>query len=524
MRSTSSWARSSTVTLAALALTSTAFMVPTEAAPAPDRVSKSSSKTAKPGKAKHAKKKDKLAKKLVRKSDGADAYRHLRAFQRIADRNDGNRAAGTPGYEASVDYVARKLRRAGYKVRIPEFSYDERIRPDGTLSVGDLTFALGLLQESTPAPTEGVTAELAVVPEDDTTGCEATDFESSDYTGKIAVIRRGACTFQSKATNAADAGAVAAVIANSATGSDMINSTLGESASIPVGYVNFEDGNALTPLVGQGATAKPSVEIRTSTTRNVIAQTRKGRTDNIVMSGAHLDSVPVGPGINDNGTGSAGQLEVALELGGRANVKNAVRFAWWGAEELGLLGAEDYVAGLSPRQRLNIALYLNFDMIGSPNAAYFVYDGDDSDAEGAGAGPYGSAQIESLLAGFLEDKRGVPTRGTDFSGRSDYGPFIEIGIPAGGLFTGAEGIKTEKEAALWGGEAGVAYDPCYHATCDNLGNVDNRAFGRNIDAIAWSVGTYAWSTKTVTRGPSDRSNRSARSAVHVASHSHGSKR
>ena len=519
MRSSSPWVRSSTVALAALALTSTALMAPTEAASAPDTSSTSVAKSAKPNKSKN--KPQKLAKKLVRKSDGADAFRHLRAFQRIANRNDGNRASGTPGYDASVDYVARKLRRAGYKVRTPEFSYDERIAPDGTLEVGDLTFALGLLQESISAPAEGVTADLAIVPEDDTTGCEATDFDGGDYDGKIAIIRRGACTFQLKSTNAADAGAVAVIIANSATGSDMLNSTLGESVSVPVGYVSFDDGNALAPLAGQEATAKPSVESLTTTTRNVIAQTRKGRTDNIVMSGAHLDSVPVGPGINDNGSGSAGQLEVALELGGRANVKNAVRFAWWGAEELGLLGAEAYVDALSPRQQLNIALYLNFDMIGSPNAAYFVYDGDDSDAEGAGPGPYGSAQIEKLLSRFLEKKRGVPTRGTDFSGRSDYGPFIEVGIPAGGLFTGAEGIKTEEEAALWGGEAGAAYDSCYHAECDNLGNINNRAFGRNIDTIAWSVGIYAISTKAVTRGPGDRSNRSARTAQRSAPEAFG---
>ena len=251
------------------------------------------------------------------------------------------------------------------------------------------------------------------------------------------------------------------------------------------------------PLSGQTATADPSVEIRTTTSRNVIAQTRKGRTDNVVMAGAHLDSVEVGPGINDNGTGSSGLLEVALELGGKAKVKNAVRFAWWGTEELGLIGSQAYVDSLDFEEQLDIALYLNFDMIGSPNAAYFVYDGDDSDAVGAGPGPYGSAQIEETFTSFIDDKLGVPTQGTDFSGRSDYGGFIAVGIPSGGLFTGAEGIKTAEQAALWGGTAGIAYDPCYHAACDNLGNVDRRAFDRNIDAIAWSVGTYATSTEDV---------------------------
>ncbi|WP_426247443.1 M28 family metallopeptidase [Nocardioides sp. LHG3406-4] len=445
-----------------------------------------------------------LARQLVKKADGADANRHLVAFQRIADRNGGTRASGTPGYDASVEYVAGLLRRSGYRVTTPEFTYDERVAADGTLVVGTQTFTLGLLQESIAAPAGGVTAPMVVLPEDATPGCEAGDFAGGDYTGDIVVIRRGACNFIVKAQNAAAAGAIHVIISNTETGTDLLNGTLGEPATIPVGFVDFATGNTLVGLSGQTATADPSVEIRTMTSRNVIAQTRKGRTDNVVMAGAHLDSVEAGPGINDNGTGSAGLLEVALELGGRATVKNAVRFAWWGTEELGLVGSQAYVDSLSFEQQLDIALYLNFDMIGSPNAAYFVYDGDDSDAVGAGPGPYGSAQIEETLASFIEDRLGVPTQGTDFTGRSDYGGFIAVGIPAGGLFTGAEGIKTAEQAALWGGTAGIAYDPCYHAACDNLGNVDRRAFDRNIDAIAWSVGSYATSTREVNGTVSER--------------------
>lgn len=439
----------------------------------------------------------KLARKLVKKADGPGANRHLIALQRIAERNGGNRASGTPGYDASVDYVAGLLRSSGYIVTTPEFSYDELVSANGTLVVSGQTFALGLLQESDPAPVGGVTAPMVVLPEDATTGCEASDFAGTDVTGKIVVIRRGSCTFLVKAQNAAAAGAVHVIISNSETGADLLNATLGEPAPVPVGFTDFETGNALVALSGQTAVANPSNEIRTTTSRNIVAQTRKGRADNVVMAGSHLDSVDVGPGINDNGTGSAGLLEVALELGGNANVKNAVRFAWWGSEELGLLGSQAYVDSLSFEQQLDVALYLNFDMIGSPNAAYFVYDGDDSDAVGAGPGPYGSAQIEQTFSSFFDNELGVPSRGTDFSGRSDYGGFIAVGIPSGGLFTGAEGIKTTEEAALWGGTAGVAYDPCYHSACDNLGNVDRVAFDRNIDAVAWSVGTYATTTEAV---------------------------
>ncbi|HVK34734.1 MAG TPA: M28 family peptidase, partial [Microlunatus sp.] len=215
--------------------------------------------------------------------------------------------------------------------------------------------------------------------------------------------------------------------------------------------------------------------------------------------GAHLDAVYAG--INDNGSGSAALLDVALKLGGSPNVSNRVRFAWWGAEELGLIGSTEYVRGLTFDQQLDIALYLNFDMVGSPNAGYFVYDGDNSDGVGAGEGPYGSKQIEETFVDFFDERLGVNTEGTDFSGRSDYGEFIAQGIPAGGLFTGAEGLKTADQAAKWGGTAGIAYDPCYHQPCDNLGNVDRVALDRNLDAMAWAVGVYAYSTEEINGVP-----------------------
>jgi len=213
------------------------------------------------------------------------------------------------------------------------------------------------------------------------------------------------------------------------------------------------------------------------------------------MVGAHLDSVPAGPGINDNGSGTAAILETALQIGNYP-VKNKIRFAFWAAEELGLLGSDQYVEGLSAAERDRIRLYLNFDMIASPNFAYKLYDGDDSDATGAPAGPPGSAQIETQLASFFTS-RGLATVGTDFDGRSDYGPFIAVGIPAGGIFTGAEGLKTAAEAALFGGAAGVAYDVCYHQSCDTLANPNQTALDVNSDAIADSTARYAFNLTSI---------------------------
>jgi aminopeptidase S len=226
-------------------------------------------------------------------------------------------------------------------------------------------------------------------------------------------------------------------------------------------------------------------------TYNLLAETPGGDANSVVMIGAHLDSVSEGAGINDNGTGSAAILQAALDYAGSgATPKNKLRFAFWGAEEEGLVGSTHYVQTLPEAERGKIVAYLNFDMVGSPNAGYFTYDGDDSDGEGAGPGPEGSAQIEKLLNDAL-GAAGVATEGTDFDGRSDYGPFIEVGIPAGGTFTGAEGTKTPEQAQKWGGQAGVAYDSCYHQSCDTVDNVDQTALDRNLQAIAKAVQTYA---------------------------------
>ncbi|GAA4076501.1 M28 family peptidase [Nonomuraea soli] len=231
---------------------------------------------------------------------------------------------------------------------------------------------------------------------------------------------------------------------------------------------------------------------------NVLADWPGGNPDDILMVGAHLDSVTAGPGINDNGSGSAAILETALEVSRQAlQPTKHLRFAWWGAEELGLRGSQHYVTNLAATERAKIKAYLNFDMVGSPNAGYFLYDGDNSDGVGAGPGPAGSAQLEQVLQSYFTSI-GVPTRGTDFDGRSDYGPFISRGIAAGGTFTGAEGIKSSAQAQLWGGTAGQAFDVCYHRACDTTSNINDTALDRNADAIAHAVWTISTATPPVT--------------------------
>jgi Zn-dependent M28 family amino/carboxypeptidase len=441
-----------------------------------------------------------LARQLVRKVDIANTNRHLIALQRLADRNNRTRAAGTKGHTDSAEYIATKLEAAGFIVERQEFPFVFDATSVATLTVGGVSVPMNRMTYSENTPTGGVSSTLAVVPTDATPGCEESDFTAAGVAGKVALVSRGSCTFAIKAANAGAAGAVAVLVYNNVPGP--VNGTLGGlvPGSAPAGGLTQADGQALAAQSGAAVNINIQGITEDRVSYNVVAETQTGRHNNIVMAGAHLDSVAAGPGINDNGTGSAALLEAALQLGSSPKTNNAVRFAWWSAEELGLLGSEYYVQNLDFEQQLDIALYLNFDMIGSPNAGYFTFDGDDSDGVGAGPGPYGSAQIEAAFGAYFEYV-GIPLESRDFDGRSDYGEFILNGIPAGGLFTGAEVVKTEEQANKWGGVAGQAFDPCYHQACDNLGNVDRVALDRNSDAMAFVLGSYAISTEDINGVP-----------------------
>ncbi|HEU4913564.1 MAG TPA: M28 family metallopeptidase, partial [Actinomycetes bacterium] len=430
---------------------------------------------------------------------------HQAALQAIADANNGIRTSGTPGYDKSVEYAVDVFEQAGLNVTVQEFQFQTFI-----------TLTPPVLEQVSPAPagpvpttilsysgsgdvTAPVTA-LPAPPADTTPGCEAGDFTGFPA-GTIALISRGSCTFAIKATNAYNAGAVGVIIYNNQPG--VINGTLGNgfTLNIPVTSVTQSVGQQLAATPGLIMRLKTDTFRGQATTSNVLAETPWGNPDNVVMVGAHLDSVNAGPGIQDNGSGSAAILETAQNMT-KTKAVNKVRFALWGAEESGLVGSTYYVANLPQAERDKVALYLNFDMIGSPNHVFFVYDGDNSDGVGAGPGPSGSAAIEKLFETYYAIT-GNSWKGTDFSGRSDYGPFIAAGvdIPSGGLFTGAEGIKTAEEAAIWGGTAGDQYDPCYHLACDTYDNINLDAYDTNVDAVAYATLTYAFSTTSVNGVP-----------------------
>jgi aminopeptidase S len=296
-----------------------------------------------------------LAQSLANEVSDAGAFAHLEALQRIADENGGNRAASSPGYEASVDYVVGVLGSAGYDVSTPTY-----------------------------------------VPED-----------------------------------------------------------------------------------GGGSQ------------RNIIAQTRSGDPHSVVMIGAHLDSVEDGPGIVDNGSGVATLLEIANQLSPSAPIRNAVRFAFFGSEEDGAIGSTAYVESLPAEDRGKILLYLNVDMVASPNAGYFVQGGAGDDK--SESGPPGSATVARVLAEELA-KTGVAPEIIEFVG-DDESPFVDADIPCGGAENGDDEEKTDEQARAWGGQAGEDYDPCYHEDCDGLGNVNRVVLNRYLRAIAGTLGHFATSSE-----------------------------
>ena len=334
----------------------------------------------------------------------------------------------------------------------------------------------------TLVPTNDIVIPPGAEPSTSNSGCELSDFTPASTTEpQVALIQRGTCDFFVKAENAQAAGYDAAIIFNEGQpGRDeTLAGTLGadDKSTIPVIGTSFAIGEELYNQVIAGTVTvrvATNTEIRRDVpTANLLATTKTGRVDRQVVVGAHLDSVQEGPGINDNGSGSSANLEVALQMA-ELNVqpRNQVRFAWWGAEESGLVGSQFYVDSLTTRGIKNTVVNLNFDMVGSPNFVRFVYDGDASDTDSLAS--TGSGVVEDVFVNYF-DSQDLASEPTAFDGRSDYDAFINVGIPAGGLFTGAEDEKTAEQARTYGGVAGVAYDPCYHQACDSLDPIGDGA-------------------------------------------------
>ncbi|RDL31887.1 Peptide hydrolase [Venustampulla echinocandica] len=396
------------------------------------------------------------------------------------------RVIGSKGHVGTVDYVQNTLSKLAHYYDVSNQTFEAVTGNilNSSLTLGDDLLPASAMSLTPPtkdkAPVNGPLVLVANL------GCDESDYPANT-TGSIALISRGECPFGQKSANAGKAGALAAVVYNNIAGN--LSGTLGqpEANHVATFGITLEEAQPyITDLkAGKDIPASAYIDaiVKVVATTNVMAQTRGGDQDNCVMLGGHSDSVTEGPGINDDGSGTIALLEIAVHLA-KYKVNNCVRFAWWAAEEEGLLGSDYYVSQLSEEENLKIRLFMDYDMLASPNFAYQVYNATNA------VNPVGSEELRDLYTDYYT-AHGQNFTYIEFNGRSDYDAFIVAGIPAGGIATGAEGVKTEDEVALFGGTAGDWYDPCYHQLCDDLTNLAIDAWEFNSKLIAHSVATYA---------------------------------
>jgi Zn-dependent M28 family amino/carboxypeptidase len=430
-------------------------------------------------------------------------YTHLRKLQEIGDANRGSRAEGTPGYDASVDYVVQVLKDKGFDVQTPEF--DRLDRTEGgnpTLTVAGRAYHVdqaSLLVTTPPGGLNAITLRPQKAP-----GCTAADYGTVSVSGAIAVVDDTGCSVGDKQSAAVAKGAVGLLVVSApGTGGSpggLFTPGYYQRLTVPVGVIGNDADAALRRTNAPARLVLDSKPVMVKS-RNVVAQTKTGDTKSVVLAGAHLDSSARSPGINDNGSGVAALLEAASALGSQPRITNAVRFAFWGSEAE---GPTKYVRGLARDGLDDVAMYISVEMLGSPNAGYFTYDGDQSGQPNpdvpSQSVPAGSAGVERTLAGYL-NLAGVRPADMPLSRTTDYGPFLAAGIPVGGLTAGSSQRKTELQARLWGGRAGVAFDPNYHTGRDTVDNIDRQALSVMGQAAAFAVVTYAQSVEGVNGVP-----------------------
>jgi Peptidase family M28/PA domain len=410
----------------------------------------------------------------------SDPWTHLRALAGVARRNRSNRAAGTPGGTATEELIAARLRAAGWTVRFERVGFpffDERRPPlvelpgGRRLRAGDdartLTYSAGGTARAAVQVVGGGRPEA---------GCRAGDWRGFAR-GRIALARRGVCPFAAKARRAQTAGAAALLVDDRAATGDRgpVRGTLGApGVRIPVVAVDAAAGAAIARAGGSVRVRVDAVSER-RTARNVIGELPGPDGERVVMAGAHLDSVPDGPGINDDGSGVASLLALAARLGAGARPRDTVRLGFWTAEELGLYGSRRHVADLPAAERRRLRSYVNLDMVASPNAVLETY---------------GGGATEAALRRALDARGPAPAR-TSLGGASDHAAFQRAGVEVGGVFTGANERVGGAEARRFGARSGRPADPCYHRACDTLANADRPMLERVTDAVETALRALA---------------------------------
>ncbi|QLL33854.1 hypothetical protein HG536_0F01790 [Torulaspora globosa] len=398
------------------------------------------------------------------------------------------RVIGSPGHWKTIRYILKQFddMKDYYEVSVQAFhalagkieSFNLSDAKTGETFPNTTAFSLS-------PPAEPFVGELVQIPN---LGCDASDFESvtpeppfEKQKKKIALIERGLCPFGNKSELAGQFGYSAVVIFdNDPKAEGGLHGTLNSISkhSVSTIGVTHETGKKLIEriLLNKHYFLEFAMDsyVKKIKTKNIIADTKHGDEDNIVALGAHSDSVEEGPGLNDDGSGTISLLNVAKQLT-HFKINNKVRFAWWSAEEEGLLGSTYYANNLTKEENLKIRVFMDYDMMASPNYEYEVYDANNKDD------PKGSEELKNLYIDYYKSKNLTYTL-VPFDGRSDYVGFIENGIPAGGIATGAEKKNVNN---------GKVLDKCYHSLCDDISNLAWDAFLVNTQLIAHSVATYA---------------------------------
>ncbi|CAF1503012.1 unnamed protein product [Adineta steineri] len=460
-----------------------------------------------------------------------DVMDHLNAFQRIATSSNGNRAVTTIGYNHTLNYITDTLAantnfhvsEAFFPVRQFAMASDPILISSingvtktytfsKDLSVADFTY----IELSTRANFMAFVG-ISVIPN---VGCSNDDWSNANppVAGRVALVKRGVCAFSDKGVLAAQNNAAAILIYNDGVTPDRVQPmaiNLGQENVLPALFLSFPVGQALADAAQDSSTNTGVqlvinlVDLPLSPVGNICADTPTGDATQTIVIGSHSDSVPAGPGINDNGSGSAANLGLAIALAKLFQTstypkyKYRVRFCWWGAEEIGLLGSDYHVKqaknATDVGERLqDYLINLNYDMLGSPNYIFGIYDGQTANNDTPSHALPGSNKITALFRDwFIRQK--LPWNHTDFSGRSDYGPFLFEGIVAGGLFTGADEVKDQQTRDYMdqmlgqgmGGIAGAIQDPCYHQACDSIQNINVFAYEKMVQAAAFMLENLA---------------------------------
>jgi hypothetical protein len=472
-----------------------------------------------------------------------DLWRHMQAFQAIADANPGpdghpSRNSGEPGYKASVDYVANLMQQAGYNVTIQTytFPYSAFVGLPSWSEASPTARSFTLVTDWNPGKSNGDATAAQIKPSggivlpptpttSSTSGCTSADFTSS-FAGKIALVQRGGCNYGVKVLNAEAAGAVGVVIFNEGNPgrTGVIAGSLVDAAgntfvpSVPVAFTSFATGQSLYNeyQAGTPPVMSLSVHVIVDPNRedyNVIAESKGGDPNHVVVVDAHLDAI-YGAGMLDNASGSATILDIAQEMK-KVTPRNKLRFIWFGGEELGLLGSNYYVNNLSPTELSKIGYDLDADVTATPNYDVGVLDPAAVDfftrtvsttfpqqvyqpstvARDQGIQYFSSVGLNHILFSPV---------GTDAF------VFNQAGIPASGVLTGQDCCKTQTEVDLFGGSLGnfEGNVPSFDGGCvdnpfrwcDNLDNNDPNVLTFMSKGFANMVVRMAFDTTVLSSG------------------------